>query len=298
MNNQTPMHFVLQLGAVISLYLSVSFLLVLIFGLVNLVFPDTSEGYYALESATSGIKLGLAMVLVFAPTYFFLTRRVNKIRRQSPSNTYLTLTKWLLYLSLLVGVGALLIDFVTVIMSFLDGELTTRFILKAAAVLLVIGAASYYYLLDAKGYWLKNEMKSVVYGIIAAIFAVIIVGYGFTKIETPEVAREVKIDNRIVVDLQDMQWRIEEFERANEQLPQSIADIYGTFPVPVAPEGRTAYMYEVSGDMSYKLCGDFAQNSYVGSDPVARPVFEKNYDWNYQAGEFCFNRVIDSRYKQ
>ncbi|MEN9922388.1 MAG: hypothetical protein RL097_665, partial [Candidatus Parcubacteria bacterium] len=39
MENHTAKHFVLQLGSLASLYLSLSFLLVLLFGVINLIFP-------------------------------------------------------------------------------------------------------------------------------------------------------------------------------------------------------------------------------------------------------------------
>lgn len=297
-NNHTPKHFVLQLGALASLYLSVSFLLVLLFGLVNVLFPDVAEGYWAIESAQSNIRLGIAMVIVFTPVYFVLTRIVNKIRRQTPSNTYLNLTKWLLYVSLLIGAGALLIDLVVVIMTFLEGELTQRFLLKAFAVLVVVGAAAHYYLLDSKGYWLKNESKSIMYGIGVALIAIVSVAYGFANIETPAQVREAKIDNQQIGDLQDMQWRIEDYYRVNEMLPEDLGTLYGAFPVPVAPEERDSYVYESTGEKSYKLCATFNQNVLGIDNSMARPVFEKNADWNYQAGEWCFKRTIDDTYKQ
>jgi hypothetical protein len=47
----------------------------------------------------------------------------------------------LVYLSLLVGGGVLLGDLVAIILAFLNGEITTRFILKAGVLLVVVGAA-------------------------------------------------------------------------------------------------------------------------------------------------------------
>lgn len=298
MSNKTPVHFVLQLGSLLSLYLSVSFLLVLLFGLINLHFPDVAEGYYALDSASSSVRLGIAMVLVFAPTYFFLMRMVNKIRRQTPSNQYLSLTKWLIYLSLLIGLTALLIDLVVVIMTFLEGEITQRFLYKAFAVLLVIGTTVHYYILDARGHWLKNEGKSILYGIGAALVVLAAVGYGFANIETPAVVREAKIDTLMVSDLQDMQWRIEDYYRVNNALPENLETIYGSFPVPQAPENKPDYAYEVTGDKTYKLCATFSQAISRGNESVARPVFEKNADWNYKAGEWCFERSTEGLFKQ
>ncbi|MFT5831748.1 MAG: hypothetical protein ACI9SY_000116, partial [Candidatus Paceibacteria bacterium] len=151
MNNHTAKHFVLQLGSLIALYLSLTFFLVLTFGFINLRFPDATDGIWQLESAANSIRIGFAMVVVFFPTYLILTRLVNKNRRASNDTSYLGLTKWLIYLSLLVAGLTLLGDLVAVIMGFLEGELTSRFLMKAFAVSAVIGAAFFYYIKDAQG---------------------------------------------------------------------------------------------------------------------------------------------------
>jgi hypothetical protein len=128
MNHNTPKHFALQIGSLISLYLSLAFLLVLLFGIINLKFSDATQGYWAIESASSSVRLGIAMLAVFFPTYLVLTRLVNKLRRGKNAEQYLTLTKWLIYSSLTIGIGALLIDLAVIIMTFLEGEVTARFI--------------------------------------------------------------------------------------------------------------------------------------------------------------------------
>ena len=163
MNNHTAKHFVVQLGSLISLYLSLAFFLVLAFGFINLLFPDSLDGVWQLENAASNVRLGFAMVVVFFPTYLVLTRLVNKNRRASQDTNYLGLTKWLIYLSLLIAGLTLLGDMVAVIMGFLEGELTQRFLLKALAVAVVTGAAFFYYLKDAQGYWLTREKLSYTY---------------------------------------------------------------------------------------------------------------------------------------
>lgn len=150
MNNHTAKHFVLQLGSLIALYLSIAFFLVLSFGVINLSFPDALAGVWEIESAASSVRLGFAMVLVFFPTYLVLTRLVNTNRRGSNDHSYLNLTKWMIYLSLLVAGITLLVDLAVVIMGLLEGELTMRFILKALAVAVVTGAAFLYYIKDAQ----------------------------------------------------------------------------------------------------------------------------------------------------
>ena len=298
MDNQTPKHFVLQLGSLISLYLTLGFLLSLLFGIINLKFPDAIEGYWALESASSAVRLGVAMVVVFFPTYLILTRLVNQLRRQEKNSTYLTLTKWLVYLSLLVGGGILLGDLVAIIMTFLEGEITQRFIFKALAVLVVVGLALYYYILDARGYWLKNEDKSKMYGYGAIAIVLVILLIGFSNIDTPSSVREMKLDEKQVTDLQNIQWRLQDYLLTSSTTPATLNELYDDFEVPKAPEDRPDYVYAVTNE-GFKLCATFASdimkpeaNFSLGRD-LSVPISIKNPDnWNFKAGEYCFDRVI------
>lgn len=295
MENQTPKHFVLQLGSLISLYLTLGFLLSLLFGIINLRFPDATEGYWALESATSTVRLGIAMVLVFFPTYLILTRLVNTLRRKEMNGSYLILTKWLVYLSLLIGGGILLGDLVVVIMTFLEGEVTQRFIYKALAVLVIVGTALHYYILDARGYWLTNERSSKMYGYGAIALVAISLTIAFAHIETPAEVREMKLDEKQVFDLQAIQWRLQDYLTTSSTTPTTLADLYKDFDVPKAPEDRPDYVYEVT-DTGFRLCATFSHDS-VNLNPEFAPTRDmsmpiKNPDnWSYKAGKYCFDRV-------
>ncbi len=299
MENHTAKHFVLQLGSLASLYLSLGFLLSLLFSIINITFPDAIDDYWAIESAHSTVRLSIAMLVVFFPTYLFLTRTVNKIRRTETEGAYLSLTKWLVFLSLLVGGGVLLGDLVAVIMAFLEGEITQRFILKAFSVLVVVGAAFHYYLLDTKGYWTKNEQKSVMFAIGAALVVFASVAYGFAHIDTPSTVREQKLDAQQVSDLQQLQWRIQDYGMTNGALPQTLEALGAGTPT-TAPNGRPAYTYTLTEE-GFELCATFAQPStenenfmYQSSVVVNEKMMIKNPDnWQHDAGEVCFNRIVN-----
>jgi len=298
MQNHIAKHFALQLGSLASLYLSVAFFLVLIFGLINLIFPDAVESYWQAESAASSIRLGFAMVLIFFPSYLLLARTVNDSRRQSTDSQYLGLTKWLIYLSLLVGGGVLLGDLVAVVYAFLQGEITVRFILKALAVFAVTGAAFYYYIYDAQGRWVENETQSKWYAAaVTAVVAAVMVTSLF-YIETPAEVREMRLDTQQVGDLQDMQWRLEAYYQSNDSLPADLGTLYGAFAVPTAPDGRADYRFAQKGEQTYELCATFAVDSNMAMNEFSRPVMSKNDTWDYKAGEWCFDREIDDAYRQ
>ncbi|MFN3692780.1 MAG: DUF5671 domain-containing protein [Candidatus Paceibacteria bacterium] len=295
----TPRNVVLQVGSLIALYLSASFLITLLFGLINISYPSASDTYWEIESATEGIRIGIAMLLVFFPTYLVLTRLMNRFRRVEQGALYQNITKWLIYLSLLIGGLVLLGTLVTTIYTFLNGDLTTRFLLKAATVLVVVGAAFHYYILDARGIWVKEEGKSVMFGIGASLVVFLAVAFGLGNIETPAVVRDMKLDEQQVNDLRNIQWQIDSYmAMSSSTLPNTLEEAYTDVGgvVPTAPEGREAYSYEKT-DKGFKLCATFsrdsAPNEFMDSgyvDPMARIKNPEN--WNYKEGRYCFERVV------
>lgn len=303
MENQTAKHFVLQLGSLITLYLSVSFLLVLVFSIINLLYPDAAQGYYEIESSSYSARLGMAMLVVFFPTYTYLTRTVNELRRKESETAYHGITKWLIYLSLLIGGGVLLGDFVAVILTYLNGELTTRFILKAAFLLIVVGVAFYYYIQDARGYWVKKEQSSIIFGGAMAVTVIASIIVGFLNIESPAVVREMKLDSTQVNDLQEMQWRVQDFITiSSSTLPKTISEVYGEFEAPRAPEGREAYTYEVT-ETGFKLCATFAHETIDQHNNFPMASIDKEFgdntitirnpdNWSHKEGRYCFDRIV------
>lgn len=296
MDTHVAKQFALQSGSLITLYISITSLLALIFGMITLWLPDQAAGVYEAEGAANSIRFASAALIVFFPTYLILTRLVNQSRRRKDSK-YLGLTKWLIYLSLLLAGLILLGNLAVTIYTFLNGELTMRFFLKAASLFDVIGVAFLYYFLDARGYWEKNEKMSLLFAgvVTVAVLAALVIGW--SMIDTPGQAREGRLDARQVRDLQDMQWRIEEYWRLNEILPTNLNEAYGSFEVPTAPTDREPYSYERRLD-GFSLCATFAYESSRSELPYARPYFDDNafvrnaYSWDYSAGRYCFERTL------
>lgn len=298
METNTARNFALQLGSLIALYISLSAIITVVFGVINVLHPDATEGYWAYDSAQQGIRIGVAMVVVFFPTYIVLTRLVNQVRRKE-TGAYLVLTKWLVYLSILVGGCILLGDLVVVILTYLNGEITLRFILKAGALLIVIGAALYYYMQDAKLYWNTHEKESKMYAAGASLVAIAVLALGFMNSDTPKEVREMKLDDQQTQNLQDMQYRIEDHYRINKSLPADTTQLYIGVEVPTAPEGRDAYTYKTVDTDTYELCANFAYPSQSVGRDVAIPAstspdeMKNPYNnWDHGAGKTCFERTV------
>jgi hypothetical protein len=297
MENHTAKHFVLQLSSLLFLYLSLSFLVVLAFGIINIMFPDAINGYWETEGSISSARVGIAVLVVFFPAYLIITRIVNKLRRANKTGSYLTLTKWLIYLSLLIGGGILLGDLAVVIMTFLEGEVTQRFILKAITVLVVVGAAFHYYILDARGFWMKHEDKSIMFAIGATVVVLGAIVFGLTKIETPTAVREQRLDEKQIEDLRIIQNQVQYYYTQNNALPESLEKLSDIGQLPTAPENRPAYGYNKT-DTGFEVCATFAEATKPGqytdyySVPMEKGMVLNAENWQHGVGDVCFKRVV------
>lgn len=289
MQKNTPKQFVIQLGALIALYVSITALTVLVFSIINLKFPDESY-YWEGEGAREAIRTCMAILLVFFPTYIGLTRLSNQSRRRENNGEYIAITRWLIYFSLLVAGGILLADLVTLINYFLNGEITTRFLYKVFALFLIVGSAFHYYVLDVRGFFNSRVQSAMQFAIGATVLVAAALAFGFQYIETPSEVREQRLDEQQVMDLQSMQSYVENYYVTNRVLPATLNDAYDGIPLPTAPTGRAAYRYEVTGDTNYKLCAAFSapsrdiENSYAVAP-------DRNFNWSHQAGDWCFERT-------
>lgn len=291
--NNLPKQFVLQLGSLVTLYVSITAFITLIFSTINLALPDDAAGYWSIASDQSTLRLSLAILFVFYPTYLFLTRTVHQGQRTA-NNAYLTIAKWLIYLSLLVAGIVMLIDLVVILNTFLSGEITARFITKALALLVVIGTVFYYYILDARGYWTQRPQHSLMYAAVATAIVVGGMAASLYQIDTPSEVRNVRLDEQQINDLQDMQWRIEAYYQEQHTLPASVDELYISETMPVAPSDRTPYEYKITDSTSYELCATFTSpTSIADARSMAYPAKDAaNYNWDHKAGEWCFARTV------
>lgn len=302
--NETPRNFALQLGALAALYASAASLITLLFSGLTIALPDPADSYWQASSAQESMRFAFAALVIFFPTYLGLTRAVNVIRRRDTAGAYLGLTRWLIYLSLLLGGAILLGDAVAVLYGWLNGELTLRFFLKAAILAGVVGVAFTYYLLDARGFWQTHERYSLYYGLGVMVIVATAIVWALTVMDSPAEVRESRIDEQQINDLRDIQYRIQDYLVAKEALPTDLATAYTTGEPPTAPPERSDYRYERTGD-GFQLCAEFVTASERGEYPYAnrpiappkdstQPYIENPNNWLHEAGEWCFERIVDT----
>jgi hypothetical protein len=122
-------------------------LLTLAFGQWNYWLPEPGE-VYSNWSARS-LRWSMAAVIVFLPTFLVLDQRDAQRTRREPARRHGAVRRWLTALALFAAVTTLLGDALYLIYTWLDGQMTLRFLAKSATVAVVAGLTIAYFRRDA-----------------------------------------------------------------------------------------------------------------------------------------------------
>jgi hypothetical protein len=294
----TPKDFFLSIGAIIALYVSAGSLLALLFGIINATFPDALNSYY--NFYTGGMRFAIASLIIVFPIFVGLSVLIRKDIVANPAKRDLSIRKWLVYLTLFVTGLVVVGDFIAVLNVFLSGELTTRFIAKVIAILVVSGAVFGYYLYDIKRSATDNKGASR--AIIASAFVLVLgsLVWGFSVMGSPATARNIRFDATRQSDLQSIQWQIINVWQQKGAIPTELSELNDSisyFSVPTDPETRESYVYEKTGAKTFKLCATFARSTADGdaqTSTVVREYGMNDVNWKHSAGLHCFDRSIDA----
>ena len=294
--------FFLYLLAIIALYLNVWQLINLHFDVINYVFPDPLESSYS--NIYDDLRWSISMLFVVFPIYLAVTWFLRKDAIAHPEKLEMRVRKWLLYLTLFVASITIISDLVTLVYTFLNGELTTRFLLKVFIVLVVIGAVFAYYVWDLRREVKKKDRPSKLIAIVATLVVVGSMVGGFFVIGSPAQQRMRRFDDQRVSNLQTIQSEVLSYWQRKGQLPKTLDELRDNisgFTSPVDPETNASFSYRAKGPLDFELCATFGLSS-MGVDttgstvPVKAPYPSRDLygdNWNHAAGNVCFTRTID-----
>lgn len=297
----SPKHVFLHLFVIIMLYYSTVNLLILLFQYINFLFPDllSQINYSQMMFSSDLIRFAMASIIIVFPVFILTSRYLAKIYVRTPAIKEMRVRKWLIYFTLFVAALIMVGDLVRIILTFLEGEITIRFILKALSVLLVAAIIFFYYLRDLKLEKPQRSTKYIVWAIIIIILAAVV--SGFFIIGSPKTERLHRFDYQRLSDLQSIQSQIVYNWQSKERLPVSLAsltDEISGFGVPLDPETKEQYEYRIISTTTFELCATFNlpsdENISRETAPMANPYSKSGFDnWKHEAGRQCFERTID-----
>jgi len=199
----------------------------LYFAIITKRFPDplaamNGAGEWAV---TSSIHYAIASLLIAFPLYFAAMRIWFRKFREDEGRTESALTRWLTYLVLLVTSVTIVGDLITVLFKLLQGEVTTRFLLKALTILVIAGIIFGFYTLERRKIQYRREIPRTTFRqlgwVVAAIVTLGLV-LGFLAAGSPETARMRAFDMQREADLGRLAGCIEDYAQDLGQLPASL----------------------------------------------------------------------------
>ena len=292
----TPKDFFLWLGAVIGIYGSIFAFISLLFQYIDYAYPDALS---YVDPFSTGIRVAMASLIVLAPAALILMSLIRKDIRADSSKKDLWIRRWAIVLTLFIAGLTVVGDLITHVNYFLGGDVTTRFILKVAVILLVASATFMHFIADYWGYWNQFPMRARYVQIAAGIAVVLSIVSGFLIMGTPSQVRLQRFDSQKVNDLQNIQYQVVNYWQQKQKMPMALTEVedpISGYTMPLDPQTSESYRYEVTGAMSFKLCATFNANSsdVAGGQTMAiRAYGSIDGSWDHGMGEVCFDRTID-----
>lgn len=305
----TPKDFFLHLGATIALYVSAGALINLCFRIINYYNPDALAGYFY----GNALAWPISMLIVLVPTFYLIEWLINKDITKMPEKKDVWIRRWRIYLTLFLAVVLIGGDLIVVINTYLNGEITSRFVYKAIVMLLVGGAIGKYYFFSMYENFRLAKFSRRLNAWFGVIFVIVAIVVGFIVVGSPAKQRALRFDSQRVSDLSSIQWQIINSWQAKGKLPsdlESLKDPISGNIVPNDPENDSPYEYLVKNETTFELCADFSLESqdtkgrgdYYGgySGGFARDIAvsypypgNSQDSWNHGKGRTCFERTID-----
>lgn len=295
----TPRDFFLNLGAMLTLYVAVVNFINLLFSMIDKILPDKTE--YNYDPYSSGVRMAIAFLIIIFPLHMFLMRMLRKDFSLDPERKKVGIRKWLVFLTLFIAGGAISVDLIMLVSSFLEGELTLRFALKVISVFLVSYFIIKYYIFEIKD--TLTDAISKKFEIIATLAVILSIIGGFYVMGSPFTQRMRKFDDMRINDLQSIQWQIVNYWQQKGIIPTKLSDLTDSisgFTAPVDPDTAGNYNYKISSATTFKLCANFDLASdetkiSIMPEPYGmEPGSSKRDNWSHKEGLQCFERSIDS----
>lgn len=284
--------FFLNLGSTVALYTVVGSLVNLLFTIINKAYPQIVNGYNYYGS--SSISWPVAILVIFFPIFILLMWLIGKDYAVDPERKNSGIHKWLTYITLFLAGLAMAIDLITVLYYFIDGqELTTGFLLKILALLVIAGGVFAYYISDIRGNLTPKSRN--IWRIIAGVVVIGSIVWGFMVLGSPRTQRLYKYDDAKISELQNINSAIQNYYLVNNVLPKNFDDLaslnYGISGLD--SQTQKPYEYVVKTKNTYELCAEFNKASPDATEPnvYARPLGYTS--WSHPVGKYCFPQTIN-----
>ena len=288
----SPREAFLYLLLFVALYLVAFHVGSILFAWIERLWPDPAmnASEEAWDRTQDWVRWALASILVAFPVYLYTSRITGRAVAADPEKRNSGVRRWLTYLTLFNAACVLIGDFIVVLSGLFKGELTARYLSKAAVVAAIGSWLFAHYMgglrrdedaaprTPAGPPWLARAAGAIV--LATALLGMWIAG-------SPAGARKQALDQRRVRELYDISNAVSGEHDSYGRFPANLQDLVRLRTRSglhlFDPVTRMPYTYQVLDSLHYQLCAKFDAPDSLGPYGGAVDPF-----WRHTAGFVCF----------
>ena len=293
-NNAAKFAFFYMLSLVALVFMALSTGMI-IFQIINKSIVDVLRQYSGHYSPDQ-LKFAISAIIISAPIFYILMYQIHKSLFSGALDRDSGIRKWLTYFILFVSSVVMLGWLIATINSFLDGELTTKFILKSITAIGIAAAVFTFYFYDIRREEVAGKKDILIriyfYGSLAVVIGAFAGSLFF--VESPAQTRNRKFDNNIIRAFSEIDGAINSYYADKQALPKDLAELKKEFPYITDddltdPETKQMFEYHALGDNKYELCATFRTSNLNDAD------IEDSYykdRWPHDSGRQCLTQKV------
>lgn len=298
----------LYLGIIITLSVSVGNIISIIFTALEKIYADPLTNMFVSDIYNDGTRMAVASLVILFPLYILLSWLSSRDVIKNPEKQELMARKVTIYIALFVTTCTLVGTLISIVYTFLGGELSALFGWKAFTVfVLALSVFGYYFYTLRRNYTIVTKTPIII-AVVASLVVLSSVVYSISILGTPAEMRKRKLDDQRLSDLSAIQAQVFNEFLKNGTLPKTIEDVtdpFGGFVLPKDPVTKENYEYQIVKNIlpaEFKICANFetVRNVTTGQPQTKfdSPITQQYYAgdmspfWNHEIGRVCFSRVI------
>jgi len=272
----------------------------IIFQFINQNLPDIF-GQYGTDFSSDILKFAISAILIAAPIFYIVSNLIYKHLFKGDMEKDSEIRRWLTYFILFISAVIIIVFLIITINNFLNGEWTSKFLLKMLTVIGLAAMVFSFYLYDIRRPKVLGKKDKVFRVYFFASLAIIVTVFSAALfiVETPQQARDRRIDERIINNFYNIESGINSYYNTNHKLPATLDDIQKESIATdslIDPGTRETFGYKPGSDVNYQLCANFRTDNKNSKD-VAYQYLDQNR--RHAAGSECLDfKAYDDNLKE
>lgn len=283
--------YMLSLVALIFMALSAG---MIIFQIINKNISDILNLYQG-SFSSSQLKFAISALIISVPIFYVTSWQIRKNLLSGVLDEDSGIRKWLTYSILFVSSVVMLGWLVGTINSFLDGELTTKFILKSITAIFIAAAIFTFYFYDIRREEVKKKNRVIqIYFYASLVLVIAVFVASLFIVESPSQTRNRKFDNFILDNFNNLDAAVTSYYQEFKKLPEGLNELkieynYLGEDSIKDPATKIEFEYRVVNKNTYELCANFRASNKEETNSEYSYYKDK---WPHEAGYQCLEQKV------